>query len=154
MLIAHAARTRPLVAGSIIGSGTVSNKLDGGPGKPVDAGGVGYSCIAEIRTIETIENGKGNDSLHALRRHGAHRDEGQSRPFHLRCHRAGRREIRKGLEAHGQENSHPPGDMADKKISFTEIGKDLWAFTAEGDPNTGVSIGDDSVMVRRPSCKL
>lgn len=57
-LIAHAAKTRPLVAGSIIGSGTVSNKLDGGPGKPVDAGGVGYSCIAEIRTIETIENGK------------------------------------------------------------------------------------------------
>lgn len=46
------------MAGSIIGSGTVSNKLDGGPGKPVDAGGVGYSCIAEIRTIETIETGK------------------------------------------------------------------------------------------------
>jgi fumarylacetoacetate (FAA) hydrolase len=57
-LIAHAAKTRPLCAGSIIGSGTVSNKLDGGPGKPVDAGGVGYSCIAEIRTIETIETGK------------------------------------------------------------------------------------------------
>lgn len=56
-LIAHAARTRPLCAGSIIGSGTVSNKLDGGPGKPVDDGGVGYSCIAEIRTIETIETG-------------------------------------------------------------------------------------------------
>jgi fumarylacetoacetate (FAA) hydrolase len=56
-LIAHAAKTRPLVAGSIIGSGTVSNKLDGGPGKPVDQGGVGYSCIAEIRTIETIETG-------------------------------------------------------------------------------------------------
>src|SRR5690606_29495407 len=32
-LIAHAARTRPLGAGSIIGSGTVSNRLDGGPGK-------------------------------------------------------------------------------------------------------------------------
>ena len=57
-LIAHAAKTRPLVAGSIIGSGTVSNKQGGGPGKPVDAGGVGYSCIAEIRTIETIEAGK------------------------------------------------------------------------------------------------
>ncbi|MDF1601166.1 fumarylacetoacetate hydrolase family protein [Mesorhizobium sp. YIM 152430] len=57
-LIAHAAKTRPLCAGSIIGSGTVSNKLDGGPGRPVDAGGVGYSCIAEIRTIETIETGK------------------------------------------------------------------------------------------------
>ncbi|MBX3531450.1 MAG: fumarylacetoacetate hydrolase family protein [Rhizobiaceae bacterium] len=56
-LVAHAAKTRPLVAGSIIGSGTVSNKLDGGPGKPVSAGGVGYSCIAEVRTIETIESG-------------------------------------------------------------------------------------------------
>ena len=57
-LIAHAAKTRPLVAGSIIGSGTVSNKLDGGPGKPVDAGGVGYSCLAEIRMVETIDTGK------------------------------------------------------------------------------------------------
>jgi fumarylacetoacetate (FAA) hydrolase len=57
-LIAHAAKTRPLVAGTIIGSGTVSNKLDGGPGKPVSEGGSGYSCIAEIRMIETINNGK------------------------------------------------------------------------------------------------
>lgn len=56
-LIAHAAGTRPLAAGAIIGSGTVSNKLDGGPGKPIEDGGVGYSCIAEIRTIETIETG-------------------------------------------------------------------------------------------------
>ncbi|MBN9250820.1 MAG: 2-keto-4-pentenoate hydratase [Mesorhizobium sp. 61-13] len=57
-LIAHAAKTRPLAAGSIIGSGTVSNKLDGGAGKPVSAGGAGYSCIAEIRMIETIEGGQ------------------------------------------------------------------------------------------------
>ena len=39
------------------------------------------------------------------------------------------------------------GDLAEKTISFTEIGRDLWAFTAEGDPNTGVIIGDESVMV-------
>ena len=57
-LVAHAARTRPLVAGTVIGSGTVSNKLNGGPGKPVAEGGVGYSCIAEIRMIETIQNGQ------------------------------------------------------------------------------------------------
>ncbi len=58
-LIAHAARTRPLCAGTIIGSGTVSNKdADGGPGRPVAEGGLGYSCIAEIRTIETIRDGK------------------------------------------------------------------------------------------------
>jgi len=56
-LVAHAVKTRPLAAGSIIGSGTVSNKLDGGPGKPVSEGGAGYSCIAEIRTIETIATG-------------------------------------------------------------------------------------------------
>ena len=56
-LIAHAAKTRPLGAGAVIGSGTVSNKLDGGAGKPIAEGGVGYSCIAEIRMIETIENG-------------------------------------------------------------------------------------------------
>lgn len=56
-LIAHAAKSRPLVAGTIIGSGTVSNKLDDGPGKPIAEGGVGYSCLAEIRTIETIQAG-------------------------------------------------------------------------------------------------
>lgn len=39
------------------------------------------------------------------------------------------------------------GDMADKAVSFTEIGPGLYAFTAEGDPNSGVIIGDDSVMV-------
>ncbi len=58
-LIAHAAKTRPLGAGAIIGSGTVSNKdADGTPGKPVDQGGLGYSCIAEIRMIETIRDGQ------------------------------------------------------------------------------------------------
>ena len=39
------------------------------------------------------------------------------------------------------------GDLGEKKTSFTEIGPGLYAFTAEGDPNTGVIIGDDSVMV-------
>jgi fumarylacetoacetate (FAA) hydrolase len=56
-LIAHAAKSRPLVAGTIIGSGTVSNKLDDEPGKPISEGGVGYSCVAEIRMIETIQSG-------------------------------------------------------------------------------------------------
>jgi fumarylacetoacetate (FAA) hydrolase len=58
-LIAHAAKTRSLCAGTIIGSGTVSNKgPNGDPGKPVSEGGAGYSCIAEIRMIETIATGK------------------------------------------------------------------------------------------------
>ena len=39
------------------------------------------------------------------------------------------------------------GDITEKKVSFTEVGRDLWAFTAEGDPNTGVIIGDNSVMI-------
>ncbi len=57
-IVAHAAKTRPLGAGTIVGSGTVSNKMDGGPGKPISEGGKGYSCIAEIRMIETIAHGK------------------------------------------------------------------------------------------------
>jgi fumarylacetoacetate (FAA) hydrolase len=62
-LVAHAAKTRPLRAGTIIGSGTVSNKVDGEPSKPIDQGGVGYSCIAEIRMIETINHGKPTTSF-------------------------------------------------------------------------------------------
>jgi fumarylacetoacetate (FAA) hydrolase len=58
-LIAHAARTRALGAGTIVGSGTVSNRdAGGGPGKPIGAGGVGYSCLAELRTVETITGGQ------------------------------------------------------------------------------------------------
>jgi len=58
-LIAHAAKTRPLAAGCIVGSGTVSNRgADGGPGKPVEEGGAGYSCLAELRTIESLRDGK------------------------------------------------------------------------------------------------
>ncbi len=57
-LIAHVAKTRELEAGSIVGSGTVSNKEGGGPGRPVAAGGAGYSCIAEQRTVELLLSGK------------------------------------------------------------------------------------------------
>ena len=58
-LVAHAAKTRALGAGTIVGSGTVSNRgSDGGPGKTIAEGGVGYSCLAELRTIETIAGGK------------------------------------------------------------------------------------------------
>jgi len=58
-LVAHAARTRRLGAGTIVGSGTVSNRgADGGPGRTIAAGGVGYCCLAELRTVETIADGK------------------------------------------------------------------------------------------------
>jgi fumarylacetoacetate (FAA) hydrolase len=57
-LIAHAARTRALGAGTLIGSGTVSNKEpDGAPGRAVSEGGVGYSCLAEARMVEAIVGG-------------------------------------------------------------------------------------------------
>ncbi len=53
-LIAHAARTRDLVAGTIIGSGTVSNR---------DHASVGSSCISERRAIETIAHGSAQTSF-------------------------------------------------------------------------------------------
>jgi fumarylacetoacetate (FAA) hydrolase len=57
-LIAHAAKTRKLGAGTIIGSGTVSNRgEDGGPGRTVEAKGRGYACIAEVRVVESILTG-------------------------------------------------------------------------------------------------
>ncbi len=56
-LLAHAAKTRPLGAGAIIGSGTVSNKQNTEYGSAIAEGGVGYSCIAEVRMIETINTG-------------------------------------------------------------------------------------------------
>lgn len=57
-LIAHAARTRSLGPGTIIGSGTVSNRdADGSPGRPIEEGGLGYSCLAELRMVETLRHG-------------------------------------------------------------------------------------------------
>jgi len=56
-LVAHAAKTRELGAGTIIGSGTVSNKQGGLFGSSIAHGGVGYCCLAEVRMYETIEHG-------------------------------------------------------------------------------------------------
>ena len=56
-LMAHAAKTRRLSTGSIVGSGTVSNRPKEGIGTDIKDGGVGYSCIAEKRTLEIIEHG-------------------------------------------------------------------------------------------------
>jgi len=57
-LVVHAARTRPLSAGTILGSGTVSNKgPDGGFGLPIGERGMGYSCLAELRMVETLRFG-------------------------------------------------------------------------------------------------
>ncbi|GAA0559744.1 fumarylacetoacetate hydrolase family protein [Halomonas salifodinae] len=63
-LVAHAAKTRYLGAGTVIGSGTVSNPdAEGGPGKPVSDGGVGYSCLAEVRMVEQILHGQAKTSF-------------------------------------------------------------------------------------------
>ena len=57
-LIAHAAKTRELPAGTVIGSGTVSNRdAEGGAGRTVADGGRGYACLAEQRMVETIRSG-------------------------------------------------------------------------------------------------
>jgi len=56
-LIAHASRTRNLCAGTVIGSGTVSNKQGTDHGSAIADGGVGYSCLAELRTLETLNHG-------------------------------------------------------------------------------------------------
>jgi len=54
-LVSHAAKTRGLGAGTIIGSGTISNRgADGGPGKTIAEGGAGYGCIAELRAVEAL----------------------------------------------------------------------------------------------------
>ena len=65
-LIAHAARSRTLGAGAIIGSGTVSNKQNTEWGSSISDGGVGYSCIAERRMIETINDGRPNTAFMGL----------------------------------------------------------------------------------------
>src|SRR6478735_11447927 len=38
-------------------------------------------------------------------------------------------------------------DLAEKKVSFTRLSDNAYAYTAEGDPNSGVVVGDDAVMV-------
>jgi len=83
-LIAHAAMTRALPAGTVIGSGTISNRdASGGPGAPVADGGRGYSCIAEQRMVETLNTG---GPVTPFLTNGDHveiwfEDDGGTRPF-------------------------------------------------------------------------
>jgi fumarylacetoacetate (FAA) hydrolase len=92
-LPAPAARTRP-VGAAIVGSGTVSNTAaDGEPGRPIDEGGVGYACIAEMRAVEA-SRGQAEDLIPQIRLRGPDRDEGRRRPLNLRRHRAEPRALR------------------------------------------------------------
>ena len=45
------------------------------------------------------------------------------------------------------KNFASTGDVGEKVVTFKEIGRDLYAFTAQGDPNSGIIIGDDGVIV-------
>jgi fumarylacetoacetate (FAA) hydrolase len=56
-MVAHVTKTREVEAGSIVGSGTVSNKQGSLHGSSIENGGVGYCCVAEVRMYETIESG-------------------------------------------------------------------------------------------------
>lgn len=38
-------------------------------------------------------------------------------------------------------------DLEEKKVTFEQLSEHAWAYTAEGDPNTGIIIGDDAVLV-------
>jgi len=38
-------------------------------------------------------------------------------------------------------------DLEEKKVTFEQLSEHAWAYTAEGDPNTGIVIGDDAVLV-------
>lgn len=59
-LLAHCCRTRFLGAGTLVGSGAVSNKQQGLWGSSIANGGVGHCCLAELRMCETIEQGQPN----------------------------------------------------------------------------------------------
>src|SRR5829696_3322714 len=52
-----------------------------------------------------------------------------------------------GRSAMAEKAFASTGDTAAKTVSFTEIGPDLYAYTAQGDPNSGIIIGDDGCMV-------
>ena len=105
-----------LAAGTIVGSGTVSNRDgNGGPGRPVAAGGLGYSCIAQVRMIETIlKRGAGNGVSQRWRPrpHLDGRRCGQSDLRHDRPDRGGRPMKRPGeqmvlMQVRGRFNQYP-----------------------------------------------
>lgn len=62
-LLSHVVKTRNAAAGTIVGSGTVSNKQNDLYGSSVKNGGVGYCCLAELRMYETIETGQAQTSF-------------------------------------------------------------------------------------------
>src|SRR5262249_54351247 len=85
-----------------------------------------------------------------IRRSRAYRNVGSRRALDFRCDRAGRGTLHLSIDWRGRMSSQgfaSVRDTEEKKISFEEVGSGLYAFTAEGDPNSGIIVGDDSVMV-------
>ena len=90
------------------------------------------------------------DALAQLRRPGADRDAGRGRPLDLRYDRAGSRPLQPARGVRGTDHEQgirEPGRLAEKRETFDELARGVFALTAEGDPNSGVVIGDDSVLV-------
>ena len=48
---------------------------------------------------------------------------------------------------HTQKTFASQADLEEKKVTFEQLSEHAWAYTAEGDPNTGIVIGDDAVLV-------
>ena len=115
-LIAHLCKTRNCRAGSIVGSGTVSNK----------DWARGYSCIAEKRAIETIEGGSPQTPFMQLRRHHPDRDEGRptARACSARSSRRSpgwRRRMSGELPQHAS-SSRPSGCCSERSSSSASSG--------------------------------
>jgi hypothetical protein len=55
--------------------------------------------------------------------------------------------LRGDLHECPDQDLRQPADLEEKKVSFTKLSEHAYAYTAEGDPNTGIVIGDDAVMV-------
>lgn len=120
-LVAHAAKTRPLSAGAIIGSGTVSNKeKDGGPGKPVVAGETRLFLHCGNPHDRNHRHRQASNAVHAVWRHSAHRNEGCQGPFDLWRHRTDSPEMAGSQMMAKQFASQ--GDLSERKSRSPKSG--------------------------------
>ena len=145
-LIAHAATTRHLAAGTIIGSGTVANDAAREQNSTL-----GSSCLAERRMLETLWHGaprtpwlKFGDRVRIEMLDGEGRSIFGAIEQEVVRYRAARRLTGEPIMSKAFAST---GDLGPKQISFSEIGPGCYAFTAQGDPNSGVIVGDGGVVV-------
>jgi fumarylacetoacetate (FAA) hydrolase len=86
-LVAHAAKTRELAAGTIIGSGTVSNKQGGLYGSSIEQWRRRLLLPGRSAHVRNHREGRADHAVPQVRRQRAHRDDGRRRRQHLRRHR-------------------------------------------------------------------